>query len=382
MIRMLTAYTEELLDTEAASTAILAQLDLNRNLARHAVGILSCMTEFVETGIVQALCDRLPFDVVGCTTLGTTVQGVIQPLILTVTVLTSEDVFFAAGITGPLEGNLAPMDALYEELLKVLPEKPSLLMPFAPFMFIGGNEFVERLDTLSGGLPLFGMLAIAQNPNVGGTYTFYNGTCKTNALGLLAFSGPVDPLFLVSSIPQERIISPQAIVTAADKNVLHRVNDISALEYLKSFGMVENGEIEGSETMPLVLELSDGSRVARACISITPEGSVVCGSEVPVGVGLSIASIDFDDIVKSAALVTQQAVQKAQGRNLFMISCAARYYALGTDLYAEMEKVAACIQGSRPYHFSYSGGEICPILNRSGKLTNQFHNDTLIVCIL
>ncbi|MDR0723391.1 MAG: FIST C-terminal domain-containing protein [Treponema sp.] len=379
---MLTAYTEELLDAEAAGTGILAQLDLSQNLAAHAVGIICCTTEFVETGMVKALCDQLPFDVVGCTTMGTTVQGVLRPLVLTLTVLTSEDVAFAAGITGPLEGDLASVDTLYEELLKVLPEKPSLLMPFVPLLFIGGDEFVEKLDTLSGGLPLFGMLAIAQNPQVQRNYTLYNGTCKTNALGLLAFSGPVDPLFLVSSIPQEYIISLPAVVTAADKNVLHRVNDMSALEYLSSFGIAENGTIEGSETMPLVLELSDGSRVARACISITPEGSVVCSGEVPVGVGLSIASIDFDYVIKSIAAVTQKAVQQAQGRNIFMISCGARNFALGPDPYAEMEKAAACIQGSRPYHFSYSGGEICPIPDRRGKLVNQFHNDALIVCIL
>jgi hypothetical protein len=42
MILMLTAYTE------AAMTLILAQLDLSRNLARHAVGILSYITECVQ----------------------------------------------------------------------------------------------------------------------------------------------------------------------------------------------------------------------------------------------------------------------------------------------------------------------------------------------
>jgi hypothetical protein len=101
MIRMLTAYTEELLDTEAACTSMLAQL----NLARHVVRILFCMTEFVETGMVKALCNRLPFDVVGCTTMGTTVQGVISPLMLTLTVLTSEDVFLSRELPVSLMGS-------------------------------------------------------------------------------------------------------------------------------------------------------------------------------------------------------------------------------------------------------------------------------------
>ncbi|MHB9293013.1 hypothetical protein Holit_02130 [Hollandina sp. SP2] len=101
-----------------------------------------------------------------------------------------------------------------------------------------------------------------------------------------------------------------------------------------------------------------------------------------MGVGISITSIDFDDVIKSAVAVTQKAVQKDQGRNIFMVSSAARNWALGTDLYAEMEKVMACIQGSRSYHFSYAGGEICPIQDPSGKLINQFYNDVLIVCIL
>jgi hypothetical protein len=379
---MLTAYTEEVVDIEAGCAAILAQLDLRRNMASHAVGILLCMSEFVETGMVKALCDRLPFDVVGCTTMGSTVQGVIRPLVLTLTVLTSEDVAFAAGMSGPLEGDLAPVDALYEALCRALPEKPSLLMPFAPFMFISGDAFVEKLDALSGGLPLFGMLAITQNLDMRGIYTLYNGNCEPHALGLLALSGPVAPGFLVSSIPKERIISPQAWVSAADKNVLHRVNGVSALEYLRSFGIAQGGELEGSETMPLVLELSDGTRVARACISITPEGSIVCGGEVPVGVGISIATIDVEDVLASAGQVSREAVRKAQGRNLFMISCAARNWALGTEVYAEMEQVVDGIPGSTAYLFSYSGGELCPIPDRTGKLVNRFHNDTLIVCIL
>ena len=56
MITTLTAFTHEIDDAAEATAEILAQLDLEHNLKQNSVGILTCYSEFVESGVVQNLC--------------------------------------------------------------------------------------------------------------------------------------------------------------------------------------------------------------------------------------------------------------------------------------------------------------------------------------
>ncbi|MDR2738996.1 MAG: hypothetical protein LBB68_04085 [Treponema sp.] len=70
MIKVLNACTAEIDDVDLAVSEILEQLDVPGNLRNNSIGIIACYYEFIETGVVAEICKRLPFDVVGCTTLG------------------------------------------------------------------------------------------------------------------------------------------------------------------------------------------------------------------------------------------------------------------------------------------------------------------------
>ena len=65
MIKTLIAYTTEVDDEDDAVAEILEQLDMGSNLLKHAVGIMTCHLDFMEGGIVKALCKALPFEVAG-----------------------------------------------------------------------------------------------------------------------------------------------------------------------------------------------------------------------------------------------------------------------------------------------------------------------------
>jgi len=97
MIRMLTAFTREIDDIDAAVAEILKPLDLQKQRLKNSVGILMFHPSFLETGVIKAVSEALPFDSIGCTTSYLAAPGAIADMMLTVTVLTSDDVAFKAG---------------------------------------------------------------------------------------------------------------------------------------------------------------------------------------------------------------------------------------------------------------------------------------------
>ena len=80
MIRMLTACTEELDEVGEAVSEILEQLDLENNLLNNSVGLIFCDPEFIASGVVAAVSQKLPFDTVGVTTRAGATRGVVSSI--------------------------------------------------------------------------------------------------------------------------------------------------------------------------------------------------------------------------------------------------------------------------------------------------------------
>ncbi|MDR1509162.1 MAG: FIST C-terminal domain-containing protein [Synergistaceae bacterium] len=383
MIKMLTAFTEEVDDIESAVSDVIEQLGLNCLLS-NSVGIVHCHSDFVDSGVVAALGERLPFDVVGCSTLSASSSGNIGQIALAVTVLTSDDVRFSSGVSRPIGNDInGPVTELYERLIAPMPEKPLLLMPFIPFLMnIGGDEFIEKLDSLSGCLPAFGTLASTHDIDFSRNYTFYNGKSFPSSLVLLALTGDVKPVFLSVSVAPGSILKQKAVITGMDRNILRSVNNVSAVEYLESIGLATDGVVSGLESMPFIVYLEDGSKLVRACVGTTEDGgAIMCGS-APVNATFSISSMSFDGVVNSTGEKVTEALSYADGRGMLMYSCSGRNWALGVKTMAEHEKVKECVRDAVPYHFVYSGGEIFPERLGDGRTVNHLQNDSLIICVL
>jgi hypothetical protein len=379
---MFTAFTEEIDDVEFAVSEILEQLDLD-GLLSSSVGIVHCYSDFVESGVVAALGERLPFDIVGGTTLSVSTPGGMGQMALGITVMTSDDVRFTAGVSRPIEDDLdGPLSELCESLIGAQAEKPSLLIPFTPFLLnIGGDEFIAKIDELSGGLPAFGTLSISHESDYSKIYTFYKGESFPASLVLLTLTGEVKPEFFSVSVSDDNILTQKAVITGVNRNVLQTVNGMPTVKYLESIGLSAGGDVSGLVAMPFIVYLEDGSTLVRACVAADGENAILCGA-VPEGSTLALATMGFEDVVGSTSEKVAEAFSLAKGRGLLMYSCAGRNWTLGMKRLAEHEAAAACIQGAAPYPFAYSGGEIFPERLADGHTVNHLQNDSLIICVL
>ncbi|MDR1353653.1 MAG: FIST C-terminal domain-containing protein [Treponema sp.] len=381
MIKILTAFTEEIDDIEQALAELLEQLDLDHKSLANSLGIIHCFSDFVDSGVVRALAAKLPFDTVGCTTLSASISSGMGQIGLTVTVLTSDDVGFACGVSAPITASVdAPLTELYGRI--GLKEKPVMLMPFIPFLFqVGGDEFVDKLSALSGGVPAFGTLAISNETDFSRTFTFYNGEAYPASMALAVLTGNAAPEFLSVSVNEENILKQKAVVTGTNRNILQSINNMPAVKYLESIGLAKGGDIGGLASMPFIIYLEDGSILTRACIGANEEGALILCGGVPLNSAVALATMGFEDVIGSTGNKIREALAAAKDRGFLMYSCAARNWSLGLRPMAEHEKAKECL-GDRPYHFVYSGGEVFPFPLGNGRVVNHLQNDSLIICLL
>ena len=165
MIKMLVAYTTEVDEAPQAIAEILEQLNLEKNQLKNSVGLLTCHVDFLATGVVEELCAKLPFDVLGITTLGSGTNEITDLCALTLSVLTSNDVSFSTVLTESLmDEQEAPVKAAYSQAAAKLPGKNSLILACAPMLsHVGGEKLVRLIDKASDSVPVFGTLTCDHN---------------------------------------------------------------------------------------------------------------------------------------------------------------------------------------------------------------------------
>jgi hypothetical protein len=385
MIKMYTAYTEEIDDVDSAVSEILDQLQMDGKLLKNSIGIIHCCSDFLDSGVAKALQEKLPFVILGCTTMSGSVQGMISQLGLTLSVLTSDDIQFVTVLSEPVKDDLnGPIEEAYKRLEAQGTERPSMLIPFIPFMMhIGGDEFIAKIDEVSGNLPAFGTLSISNEPDFSKVFTIYKGEGYATSLALLALIGKAAPLFLSVSVTEDNILKQKAVITKTNRNILQSINNMTAVQYIESIGLAaKGGDISGLVSMPFVVFLEDGSTLIRACIGSNPDGSLILCGASPVNSTLSIATMSPEDVISSTRAKLIEVLEKVQGRGILMYSCAARNWALGMKGMAEHETAAEIIGNKAPYQFIYSGGEIFPAELEGRKTLNHLQNNSMIICIL
>jgi hypothetical protein len=384
MIKALTARTFEIEDPDAAVAEIKKQIDFSR-LRNNSLGIIMCYTEFVDTGVAGAVSAAMPFDVIGCTTAGTAVAVELGEMMLSLMVLTSDDVFFTAGVSGSLtEERDAPIAAAYGAATTQRPEKPAMMLVFAPFIrTVGGEAIVESINKASGGTPLFGALAIDTSSDFSLNQILFNGTNSNVCLAFALLYGDIHPSFYIASVSEDKMQKRKGTITKSRGNILMEVNNMPLMDYLGSLGFRKKTGAWETASFPVIVDCQDGTKpLCRSIYLITQEGYAACGGYMPENAALSLGFIDYADVLRT----TGETIQKLLTDNhedscLLMFSCLTRYLVLGTDTTAEMKKVTESIAGTTDYQFAYAGGEICPVYTGTGTV-NRFHNCTFIACLI
>lgn len=383
-MKIYTAFTFEIDEPEEAAAEILAQLKPETNLQAHSLGILSCHADFVESGAAKAVCDALPFDVIGVTSMGSAVGADSGTDILTISVLTADDLSFSAVLTDPLDKDQeTPLNAAYEKAAAALPGAPSLLIAMAPLLAnVGGERLVRIMDKAAEGVPVFGTLTCDHNFDFRDAEVIFNGEHYRDRLAMALLSGPVKARFLTISIPEDQTRGQKALITESTGNVVRKVDGKPVLEYLSSIGLTRESGLAGSKNIPIILDYNDGTQpVARCFYMISPEGDAVCGGDMPMGATFALSTMESEDVLISAEQILAKMLAKPDITGMLIIPCIVRSVTLGVDQLAEARLVSETLHGKVPYQLCYSGGEICPVYQKDGATANRFHNFSFAVCM-
>jgi small ligand-binding sensory domain FIST len=215
-----------------------------------------------------------------------------------------------------------------------------------------------------------------------------NGETFLDRFVFVLLFGSVKPSFIIGGISRNKVFRETGVVTASRGNQLQGVNGISVVDYLTGLGLTKNeeGVIVGINSFPFILDYNDGAQpVIRVMFATTPEGYAVCGGKVPVGASLTVGSIDAEDVLVTTeeTLKVALAIGESNGNKngMLIFSCVGRFFAQGFNTSAEMNKVRKALGDRLPFHFAYSGTELCPVYRDDKTTSNRSHNDTIVICI-
>jgi hypothetical protein len=274
------------------------------------------------------------------------------------------------------------MAAAYGAARAQLPGDPAFIISLFPFLSdISSADVLKHLDAACGGIPIWGSVASGMDMSYAGAGVIGNGRFHDKSAVMLLLHGPLEPEFIVASIPDRNIGDRGALITESDGCILKKANDIPLLEYFEDIGIVMRIG-QDNTTLPLMVDYGDGSKpVALAVYGLTPENWAVCGGEVPEGASFFCGEIDKDGILESAADALAR-IRKAEGKNcLLMLPCVTRFVMMTPEQDEEMRLVVETFGGKRPFVFALSGGEICPLRDRDGVRHNRHHNFTFSACL-
>lgn len=384
MVKMYTARTSEIDEIDEAVSEIKGQLDLSA-LKKNTGGLIFCHIDFVESGLVQALCDALPFDIIGMTSMASADEHGYSLYDLCLTVLTSDDVSFEVGMTDSIDHDnyIDEVERLYADMRGRVSVDPAIIFTFMPYIpDVAGYEVVAAMDAATGGVPMWGSITNNIDFNYETVQTICDGRALRAGLAMMFLNGPVQPTFIVSSLPERNIASNRAVITGSEGAILHQINDQPVLEYLANVGLVITKE--NITTTPLMIYYDEAEEpVALGFYTLFEDGSVLTGGKMPVGTSFAVGSIDAEGIFESAKAGLDQVLALKHRQATLLLPCVTRYIMLSPDQESELRLIQETLaDGVHPFMMGYSGGEICPMRGPDGKLHNRFHNYTFCACVL
>ena len=383
MIKMSCALTLEIDEPEQALSEILDQIDFG-SLLKNSVGIISCNYEFISNGIVKYLCDNLPFDVIGLTTIVTLVNGEYDQYSLGLTVITSDDISFKTISTVGLNihNYEEELDRVSRDGLTKSDKLPSFIITVFPYLLdASGSLLISQFGKSFNGIPVWGTVCSDDTTSFTNARTIFNGEDSTTALPMILMYGPVKPNFFVSALPDRNISSHKAVITNSDDHRVYSVNDITLVEYFEQMG-IQLSEGPDVLTIPAIIDYGDGLKpVASAFFKIFPDGSGLTSIKAPQGATISLGEIDYEGIMETAEESILNVLDVENATGVLMFPCITRYMMSSPRSDDEMRLVIEKIGTKLPYMLAYSGGELCPVPDTDGALHNRYHNYTFVACV-
>lgn len=384
MIKMYTARTSEIDEIDDAIDEIKSQINFSE-LKKHSGGLIFCHIDFVDSGLVAALQRELPFNIIGMTSMASADEHGYSLFDLTLTVLTSDEVTFEVGMTDSINNDnyAEEIDRLNSSIRGRVDSDPALIITFMPYIRdVAGYQVVSAMDESCKGIPLWGSITNNIDFNYETVHTICNGKSLRAGIAMMYLNGPVEPSFIVCSIPERNIADNRAIITDSEGAILRGINDLPVLEYLANIGLIITKE--NITTTPMMVYYDNSEEpVALGFYTLFEDGTLLTGGEMPVGTSFAVGSIDREGIFESAETGLKQILECAERQATLLLPCVTRYIMLAPDQESELRLITDELTGSgKPFMMGYSGGEICPMRDPDGKYRNRFHNYSFCACLL
>jgi hypothetical protein len=385
MIKTMVAYTSELDDASVAVDEIKTGLNYEGKLQKNTIGVVACHYEFIYTDVYKAICESLPFEVVGAIASQLSAAGTTDTFLLTITVLTSDDVEFKSVITRSLLDD--PKKAVADSYISsVGNKKPSLILTYVPYIVQNcSDDYVNALTEASKGVPCFGTVAVDDTLEFSHSFVLANGEYYRDQMAMILIYGDISPKFFVAGISESRVIDVKgALVTKSAGSIVVELNERPVLDYFSGLGLVQASKTQYAMTsLPFLLDFNDGTpKVLRFFVMLSEQQHAICAGAMPEGSTMYIASADADDVMLTTGEVLAHMKNELDGVSIiFTYTCVGRAMVLGSDQFKEMELISEVIGEEVPYMSALSGGEICPTEILTDKSINRCHNNTFVACM-
>jgi hypothetical protein len=264
--------------------------------------------------------------------------------------------------------------------------KPALILTFAPFILQNsGDEYVNVISEVSGGVPCFGTLAVDDTLDFANSFMLADGEHYRDRMAMVLIYGDIHPKFYIANISENRILEKSAVVTKSAGPVLMEVNERPVIEYFEDMGLVKASETQyAMSSLPFLLDYNDGTpKVSKIFVMLTPEKYAICAGAMPQGSTMYMATTDKDDVLLTTSKTVDLLLRDIEGHSgLLIYSCVGRGMTLGAEQFKEIELVKQKVGSTLPFMMAFSGGEICPTQVSAEKAINRFHNNAFIACLL
>ena len=382
MVEAISVCTKEIDDIDKAVEEILGQLK-HIKLKKNTIGILTCHSDFVLSGTVKAICSKLSFHTIGTVTFAQAVKNKASVLLLSILVITSDDVNFSSALTPSLLGD--PRKVITETYRGLQTNvKPEVIFIFSAFISENSNdEYVDVLTKESGGIPLFGTIAVDDTSDYSSAFMIYNGEEYHDRLGIVLLSGNINPKFYTASISKDKILDKTAVITSSNGRLIKEVNNRPLIDYFAELGLANAGEKNYDIfSLPFIIDYNDGTpKVSKVFLGFNENKEGVCAGEMPEGATLYIGMFNKEDVLFTTGETVNKALAENKNASLFLaFSCISRAVSLGSDVFAELNIIKEKV--STPFLAACSGGEICPTQINDTNAINRFHNNTFILCVI
>jgi hypothetical protein len=390
-------------DAEAAVGEFLDQLAAQGPLGKQSYGIVYCDVEMAHEAFMAAIKEKLPFEVIGCTSIANfDTQNGAQILSAVLVVLTGDDVSFGASLTGPLtpQNLRGELESAYKRAESSLGGRGKMMFLMPPFdNNVPLDEYVNMLSEFSGDTPIFGGLP-SSNMAEGDILMYADGRVFEDRAAIILIGGNVRPVFSVQNFLSE-ISEQKHIVTKADMNIVQTVEDMTFVDYLRHIGLpvdelIEQGDLAVYVSTPLKVYMGvdddrDKIPIARTIKTLNPDdGSGVMFGEISENSAISIVTMKRQDIIDSCRMAMSEITEKmressADGykyETLLCISCGGRYMVMGDDKDVEGEIIKENLPAGVELSGFYAYGEICPTVVEGGRALNRMHNESIVMCAL